>query len=1371
MNATCLLAALPILAGAVPTATALAPSTHAKTLFCENFMQYDTYAPRMSPDKGIRCGTDPIWSGRGEAYVDAEKPSDLFRAAITVPEGSFNATFRFKLTGNESFFDLVFADNGGKRETVRIAPDSVAGEKIDLLDNSWKYFGLKVRGRDAEFWMATDRGHEFKRIAGAVLSLKPSAFNFACTPGKKFSLTDLVVKTADEPLVSFPVEKHFAAFESLLQPLANASVAAGTENIVLEGAGRRGVAFNFGGDASRSAKLGFKRDGGEETAWDCSIGDFTAERKDAYLSFSKNGRGRDTPAAQWVRPNMRPFCENSETGQRGMVDSGHDVLREWNRLPPASRHTFHVDFTSEDDGSWTLWVDGSRRQSLGSDIKEFFFRPSAGVAYAVKNDAAFAKIDRSRFEPLDFSENPRAKAMSGGVLKGIAPGVHDFGGVPVKAVAPIDSADISICRQGKGNWALEVEEYHGRHPYQGFPMAVHYRVPAATYVKAHILFALDPSPGKDPILTLRLGRYETNGVGGNTLGDTVLDFSGGVPEYCRKAGEVEFCGKTVPLYYAEVPLNPGPVVDLAAQRGSYMEFDLTGKGWENFQQLDNRMKPDPNSDSAFNIFGATLEKAPFDIVIQEAQPGNIFTADEQGKKTSFAIAARGNASGSVSWSAKDLDGAEVFKGGGRFNVAAGSTNVVDIPFGDIGPGWYSLDIAFSGRDGRKLFSHEAAIGIMPEAGRKVSRRDSPYAVWWFNCHGSTGKPEIGGPIMKKTGIRKFSWNSFDKTVKDDKGRNTKTIDQELYDKYDVAGCGNFMMPRRHDNFDSEKGVFKDKTLRSGETVSGEDWFVQEVRKALDKMPRDTVATPMIWHESAPSAFLAEEILGLPVPKEPAYKMAWADAKYINECARLLRKHFPDLAPRLQIGNSTWSAGAVIGPLREGAKAESYGRIGIETPSQTIVPERLIDCNIQGQHVTMDTFEAISGKKIMCNGTWEFVYRTERDLGIKAQAEYYMRDVIISLAHGYYLISPGVFFDCSSGYYNGLWGGSGLTYRSPWVYPKPALVAYGVLTKALDGVKYSRELDTGSTTVYAVEFKRLDGNYATVLWAARGDAEFEIVSPSGGTAIKMLGAESKLASGKSTVKAGSSPVYLITRKPVSSARAGKRTYPKSAEIEKRAVIVAPMDSADDIVLAPDPWLESQGHAFLPYLRKAGEGEFTAKTADDAEKGRCIELALAPAKEKPANKFVDRYVTRYTTMRFKEPKPVEGKPNVIGVWVKGDSNWGQVRFEIEDAQGEVFKNLSTGSWWCCNITDWPGNLCVDFDGWAYVYCPLRDTNLIVERSPGPVVEQWSSEGGDKIIDFPIKVRAVSVGVNRSKLGLTDFSPAENVLRFKDLSVSAD
>ena len=1361
----------------------------AKTLFVENFMQYADYSPRMTPDKGIRCGTDPIWKQSGQVDANVEAPCDLFREKIAVPENGFNVTCRFKLNakqpkteknketgevkvvekGEASFFDLAFFDKDGKRETVRIASDKIASTPVDFLDNGWKSFGMKVRGTDVEFWMATDRGHEFKSVAKAKLARRPAAFNFGCTPEKKFALSDLFVKTSDEPLMSFPVEKHFASFKSLSQPLANAKTAAGGENVDLGSGTRAGVAFTFGGDTSRTADLGFVRDDGTEVVWHCAIGDYQSERKDAFLSFKNAKNSRLAPQSQWVRPNMRPFCENAEGGQRGMVPSGFDVLREWDKLPPASRHTFHIDYTKEADGSWTMWVDGSRALALGDGIKSFFFRPSAGVSYAVKNDAAFAKIDRTRFEPLDFAANPRAKAMADGTLKGVQPGVRDFSGAPVKLVAPIDSADISICRQGKGNWALEVEEYHGRHPHQGFPMAVHYRVPAATYVKAHILFALDPDPKKDAILTLRLGKYETNGVGGNRLGDVVLDFTDGVPDWCRKVGEVAFKGQTVPLYSAAVALNVGPVIDQAAQTGSYMEFDLTGKGWENFQQIDNRMKPDPNSDSAFNIFGVTLEKAPFTVVVREAQPGNIFTADEPGKMTAFDILAAKAASGTVKWVAKDIDGKEAFKGEKKWSGAAGSTNRVEVPFGNVGPGWYSLDVTFADNAGRDLFTHEAALGIMPPAGRKVSRRDSPYAIWWFNTHGSTGAAEIGGPILKKAGIRKFSWNAFTKTEKDENGRNRKVIDQALYDKYDTAGCGNFHVPGRRGNFDPDKGVFLDKTdPKTGAVTKAEDWFVAEVRKALANMPKDTVPTPMIWHESAPGSGVAEELLGRDVPKGPAYPMAEADAKYINECARLLRKHFPELAPRLQIGNSTWSHGAVVHPLRNGAKPESYGRIGIETPSQTIVPEKLQDCNIQGQHCTMDAFEAISGKTIKCNGTWEFVYRTERDLGIRAQAEYYVRDILISLAHDYYLISPGVFFDCSTGYYNGLWGGSGLLYRAPWVYPKPAIVAYGVLTKALDGVRMTRQLDTGSTTVYAIEFKRVDGKFATALWASRGDVEFVVDSPAPGTVVQMLGAESKLPKGVSTVKAGSAPVYVVTDKPLTSATAGARSYPKAAKIVEKAVVAAALDNADDIDLVPDPWLATT-HGYLPHLEPSDE--FTVRTVEDSEKGQCVELALGPAKEAPKNKFVDRYVTRYTTMRFKAPKPVEGRPNVLGVWVKGDSNWGQVRFEIEDAQGEVFKNLSTGSWWGCDINDWPGNLCVNFDGWAYVYTPLRDTTLISERSPGPVVEQWSSEGGDKVIDFPIKLRAISVGMNRSKLDLVDFKPAANVLRFKDAGVTAD
>ena len=110
-------------------------------------------------------------------------------------------------------------------------------------------------------------------------------------------------------------------------------------------------------------------------------------------------------------------------------------------------------------------------------------------------------------------------------------------------------------------------------------------------------------------------------------------------------------------------------------------------------------------------------------------------------------------------------------------------------------------------------------------------------------------------------------------------------------------------------------------------------------------------------------------------------------------------------------------------------------------------------------------------------------------------------------------------------------------------------------------------------------------------------------------------------------------------------------------------------------------------------------------------------------------------------------VEGEPAVIGVWVKGNSNWGQIRFTIEDAQGEIFKSISpTG--YGCDVLDWPGNLAVNFDGWCHVAHPLRTSRFFNDHSPGGVDEQWISSGGDKVIDFPIKIKAITVGMNRNQ-----------------------
>ena len=48
----------------------------------------------------------------------------------------------------------------------------------------------------------------------------------------------------------------------------------------------------------------------------------------------------------------------------------------------------------------------------------------------------------------------------------------------------------------------------------------------------------------------------------------------------------------------------------------------------------------------------------------------------------------------------------------------------------------------------------------------------------------------------------------------------------------------------------------------------------------------------------------------------------------------------------------------------------------------------------------------------------------------------------------------------------------------------------------------------------------------------------------------------------------------------------------------------------------------------------------------------------------------------------------------------------------------------------------------------------------------MEQWVSDGGDKVVDFPISVTGLIVEMNRSPLVLTDFQDAEPSVRIKDI-----
>lgn len=1355
----------------------------AKIYFEENFRNYSDNAPGISA-KGMSVGNDPIWADMAELNVRAEKNCNVFDSEIKIPNLSkFDLAFKFrfmnatqpvmekkkgkdgkptgeevlKTPGNPAYFDLVFTESKGKKQTIRFASDKVTigsvSQNIPFMPNwKWEDTVIKFDGKTITVFISKDR--ELQKIVSAPFSGSISNVNFAAEKDKHFAIS-FIMLSDPSPLKAYPVQKHFADFKSIQQPIVNPGSA--REASIQPVKGFMGIRFQPG-QGNNEMRLSWS-DGSKEVIPIQVTGEtrnavipVLGQPKgakltldDAVIALGKNG----TVARQYVRPHLKMFQSSYDAEPQYI-----DILREWNKLPPASKHPLDLDFVSNQDGSVDLFLDASFIKKLkgknGATLQRVDFKFAPDAVYSIKKDR-YNAVDLHKYYVIDLSANPRAKTFAD-AKSSIKQGVQTINGVPFDVAAPIDSADVAICKQGKGNWALEVEEYHGRSPLDGFPSAIHYRLPSAPYGKAYLLCAIDPDPAKVKILTTRVGYYVTNGSGGNMLADNVIDLTDGkMPSNFKQVGTIELKGNKVPLYMVEIQLALGNILDIPARK-EYVDFEFTGKGWINTEQLDNTMKPDPYVDSAFNIFAVTLEKAPVLIDVKQSQPGNIFTEDESNKKTSVTLKAMNdNASGKVNWTATDINGKEVFKGSAPYKMAkANESSMIDIPLS--GPiGFYDLKIAVTDANGKELFIHPARFAILGKDKRKATKEESPFATWWFNAHGSPGAMDLGGPILKKAGIRRASWNEPTK---------------EASAKYNITNTGNIMCPGMRD-FDATTGKFKSAKIKVQDPsnpkkkidkeLTGEENFKMKLMEQLANKPNANHI--LIWHESAPGYGIPEELLSMNTPSEEEIKKDERLAKYINEAGRLIRKYAPQL--KIQIGNSSASIGASTRPLRAGADPQYYDYIGIETPSQVIPPERLQEVGLQGMLISKEIANKLAkGKKdIKLNGSWEFTYRCERDMGEQQQAEWYMRDVLISLSHDFFLVSPGILFDCLNGYYNGLWGGSGMLLRDPYVYPKRSYVAYAALTNVLDRVKFSRQIPTGSTTVYALEFKRADGKFATALWAARGEVKFALDNPSGKAEVtEMYGKTVQMDGKKIVVDGGTSPCYILTDKPLASVSIAGRTFKKDQALADKAQVAAPFDNLAKVELKPDLSMESTHTSFLPILKPA---DFSIKQVKDDTMGDCIEVTLDLSKDK----YKSKYITEYTTVRLKQPATVPGNPEVIGMWVKGNSNWGQIRFEIEDANGEVFKNLSTGRSWGCDIMDWPGNLAVNFDGWGYVYQPLFPTKLVNDHSPGPYSDQWVSEGGNKKIELPVKIRAVTIGVNREKLDLLDFKKSAPAIRIKN------
>ena len=102
---------------------------------------------------------------------------------------------------------------------------------------------------------------------------------------------------------------------------------------------------------------------------------------------------------------------------------------------------------------------------------------------------------------------------------------------------------------------------------------------------------------------------------------------------------------------------------------------------------------------------------------------------------------------------------------------------------------------------------------------------------------------------------------------------------------------------------------------------------------------------------------------------------------------------------------------------------------------------------------------------------------------RTQAGYYVRTYMLGFPYDSVYGMAGALVDSSNRYIYSNWGASGYCNQAPECSPKLSYVTFATLTQVLDAAKYDGWLDTGTTSVYALKFRRPESPLCA-LWNLR-----------------------------------------------------------------------------------------------------------------------------------------------------------------------------------------------------------------------------------------------------------------------------------------------
>ena len=897
------------------------------------------------------------------------------------------------------------------------------------------------------------------------------------------------------------------------------------------------------------------------------------------------------------------------------------------------------------------------------------------------------------------------------------------------------------CKNDPGDY---YGDYERGEWFAGDPARPFFRVPSDDYTAVWLLAVTDKNARFSDDISFRLGQVSFPIYGMSRL----YDFQEKIPRSDTETGANVI--KTVKtgsgnVFLIRVPLG----LAISQDFDDFMTLDIN-KGLK----LAVR-QPDPcrfrirplGVPSGVHLFGITLERSPVKFNLKSHEAGNVFNTPQQ---PSFiaTLENRLDKKQQIKLSAitQNADGEKkVFKT--IVLLSPHEKKSQSITFSTFQHGFYNLEVVLANDDQHKFLTRKTTFALLPQDTRARSLR-APWGTWNFGgAHGSSKDIKKYGPLMRKLGIR-FTLKSNDKDLAKYGLRHNQNV------RIQAKGCA------------------------------------KSVGKYLKKYPNG-VKRGLIFHEDAisgahvmryPDCLLGRSPYKFNENEQKRFDQMWQNAL---DAANEMRAKYPDF--KLQFGNG--NPQLIEEFLRRGFPKKYLDSIGNENCGFMRPPEAQPD-NVGFS--TLWTFKEIMKYygyddipldicyEWMCRGT------SPGNLSVEEQRDYYMRDALLGLAWGLKFINPGIITDVSNGYYFSNWGSAGFCYGIPEMNPKPSYVGFAVLTQILDGATFKNYLKTNSSSLYCLHFVNRQKQNIYALWTLRGERKVSLKLDKD-HAAKLTDWQDRKKTiipqkGIANIVVSTTPIFFNSTAKIEKVIGEQSVYNSKAPQSKQ--LISNLENIANWNIEAGRNLELETHNFSAPRRK---GNFAFSNVANYEgAGKCIRIkSNKPVFGKPIQPM-------YEVMAIKSPVVLNGKPKEIGLMVNGNSCWGRIIFELEDASGQRWVSIGasqngTPTRWMADwlpkkelekvkktsVADWNTNdsearSAINFDGWRYLSFPLPG-QYKGEGYHWPRNCYWKTDKNGKV-HYPLKFTKLIIELREKVVYIKDMiNPSRADIYIKDLVVS--